>query len=446
MNVEKQLFDAFPQRLKNADQLFMDDFFRDRPPISNVYSFGVVLSRSRASDDEPQFECKEHKAKDCASCFDWGKIIIAKMKKSLQRPDIIDLDLDREAQLGLLASMGIALSRASPIPDLGLQKRLFSAIDYSQKFAKFFPSANFVDPSSLSIWTNQSKPAVQAVMQATLAEMTGLARGSNTFPPYQDAFLDVRQTIAGLAKLWDQKKSVVVLQDKSSEFAICVRIVNVYVLKDGIPLIVILYGRGSRSSSPRATLDWSTPQEQELLLSILNLNADRVALDYKPSRAPSERTFSLSFLLPMTDLNQQQITTSKLQFDPGCLLCGSEATKRCTGCSVADYCSTDCQKKHWKAHKPLCTSLKGGKWQIVHGGSAFLVKIQREPSDGAMLFHDAQTSFHLYLRQDEDPAAWSFAEEQMSNGLEKIYRWAKRTVDDQLTVCFDKPPLKDPEW
>ncbi len=28
--------------------------------------------------------------------------------------------------------------------------------------------------------------------------------------------------------------------------------------------------------------------------------------------------------------------------------------KRCSGCNIAWYCSTTCQKQHWKEHKPKC--------------------------------------------------------------------------------------------
>ncbi|KAJ7661755.1 hypothetical protein B0H17DRAFT_1093865 [Mycena rosella] len=30
--------------------------------------------------------------------------------------------------------------------------------------------------------------------------------------------------------------------------------------------------------------------------------------------------------------------------------------RRCAGCSVVRYCSKECQKAHWKAHKPYCVS------------------------------------------------------------------------------------------
>jgi hypothetical protein len=39
-----------------------------------------------------------------------------------------------------------------------------------------------------------------------------------------------------------------------------------------------------------------------------------------------------------------------------CSACKQPASQRCSACSNARYCSTECQKKDWKMHKMLCMS------------------------------------------------------------------------------------------
>ena len=39
-----------------------------------------------------------------------------------------------------------------------------------------------------------------------------------------------------------------------------------------------------------------------------------------------------------------------------CFNCGKPGHKlpKCRQCSQAYYCNNDCQRKHWKTHKPVC--------------------------------------------------------------------------------------------
>ena len=46
---------------------------------------------------------------------------------------------------------------------------------------------------------------------------------------------------------------------------------------------------------------------------------------------------------------------------PSCSMCGAVgASKKCSKCRVAVYCTKTCQKAHWKAHKMVCASLAQG--------------------------------------------------------------------------------------
>jgi hypothetical protein len=37
-----------------------------------------------------------------------------------------------------------------------------------------------------------------------------------------------------------------------------------------------------------------------------------------------------------------------------CACCGATATCHCSRCTVVKYCSKECQRAHWKAHRPSC--------------------------------------------------------------------------------------------
>lgn len=39
----------------------------------------------------------------------------------------------------------------------------------------------------------------------------------------------------------------------------------------------------------------------------------------------------------------------------GICTCGKPGTKKCSGCSVARYCSVECQRENWPKHKKVCS-------------------------------------------------------------------------------------------
>lgn len=50
------------------------------------------------------------------------------------------------------------------------------------------------------------------------------------------------------------------------------------------------------------------------------------------------------------------ITTEKdaQKKNPRCMVCGKESTKHCSICKRVYYCTAECQRSNWKAHKPSC--------------------------------------------------------------------------------------------
>jgi hypothetical protein len=48
-----------------------------------------------------------------------------------------------------------------------------------------------------------------------------------------------------------------------------------------------------------------------------------------------------------------------------CMFCKKDPSPHmCSGCSVACYCSQECQKRHWKSHKPICSKLKNAETEL----------------------------------------------------------------------------------
>ena len=90
----------------------------------------------------------------------------------------------------------------------------------------------------------------------------------------------------------------------------------------------------------------------------------------------------------------------------------------------------------------------------IHADKVFMVKLQIAVNTGSgipksILIYDRQKSFQVYLMANDDANAFGEAASAIKTtgwkGL-KMYRWAKRTGDFQLSVCFDRAPEKDPQW
>lgn len=159
---------------------------------------------------------------------------------------------------------------------------------------------------------------------------------------------------------------------------------------------------------------------------------------------------------------------------------------------VADHLSTACQKAHWKEHKAFCRSVRDGTWtpytfsdSITIGGQklftaslnfqsplksqtdkdkaaggvpanahedkAFLVKLQRPLSEQRefrfpIMVYDRNRTFQGHIAPEDNASAWNTIVAQMPPSKLKIYRWAKRVGDWQLSLCLDREPSETPQW
>ncbi|KAI0767665.1 hypothetical protein C8Q74DRAFT_1204403 [Fomes fomentarius] len=238
----------------------------------------------------------------------------------------------------------------------------------------------------------------------------------------------------------------------------------------------------------------TTPLEFKLLQELLAMNAKLLPLEYKPRKDLYEEKFRVSVLLPVGPLTFEAL--GSLNNDTGCVICGKERTSRCSQCQCVSYCGAGCQKADWPAHKTNCRSLKGGQWCTitfrtqmpgyehcaqefvsrkgvthpqtlstlciptsspppnVHGDKVFLIKVQAEmdKTTTTILIYDRQRSFkEVYFVEADDPAMHAAVLAEIKgprggyDGL-KMYRWAKRTGDNLLSVCLDRAPTSPILW
>lgn len=151
------------------------------------------------------------------------------MKMTEKNQHTILVEATRERKLGLLTAMGIELPSSTKLSKAALEQKLKFALDASQSYSKVIGDGLF-DPSKLPIWsTNQGKSASEAVRRGNLHEarsnmMARLSGRENAVDLYENAFMDLRQTLMAFGSIWDQGFCFALLQDKDEEYAICVRV------------------------------------------------------------------------------------------------------------------------------------------------------------------------------------------------------------------------------
>lgn len=68
-----------------------------------------------------------------------------------------------------------------------------------------------------------------------------------------------------------------------------------------------------------------------------------------------------------------------------------------------------------------------------------------------VMIYDRQCSFKVFFGESENPSAYAEIQAEMRGprgGYEgmKMYRWAKRTGDWELSVCLDRVPETGIKW
>jgi hypothetical protein len=85
----------------------------------------------------------------------------------------------------------------------------------------------------------------------------------------------------------------------------------------------------------------------------------------------------------------------------------------------------------------------------IHSDRTFMIKLQRPLTSDVMgmLIYDRTRSFTGHVLRDAGPDVYDAAMRYMPLGSAlKIYRWAKRVGDWELSVCMDREPDEKPQW
>lgn len=105
---------------------------------------------------------------------------------------------------------------------------------------------------------------------------------------------------------------------------------------------------------------------------------------------------------------------------------------------------------------PPTTPSNASPPQNVHGDRAFLIKLQHTHGlgEGSFLVYDRKRSFTVYFMESKAPDVFRKFKAEIEGprggnyggGMYKMYRWAKRVGDWELSVCLDKVPQEEIKW
>lgn len=133
-----------------------------------------------------------------------------------------DPSFTRDELIQVLSDMGITIPTTSKLPKDALEKRLKQAINASQTLSAIITRPP-IDLSQYSRWPAQGGRSLfdairRGDLNETILSTQALFHGlADPFPLHKNAFMDVRQTLMGLAKYWDGGQHIAVMQDLNRE-------------------------------------------------------------------------------------------------------------------------------------------------------------------------------------------------------------------------------------
>lgn len=126
----------------------------------------------------------------------------------------------RDELLRVLDDIGVSVPPGSKLSTEALDKRLKQAINVVQSANAYISKDGPLDVLTLGPWP-RDRPLLQAVRRGNLHEVKmvqeAMRRGENPAPLYQNAFMDLRQTLMSLGNVWDTGVKNALVQDRECE-------------------------------------------------------------------------------------------------------------------------------------------------------------------------------------------------------------------------------------
>ena len=135
------------------------------------------------------------------------------------------MDASRDEILVVLACMGVELTPTTKLPLVALQRRLTKALDCTQSVIK----SKEVDPSAFPLWSSTSRDSLEKASQ--VISMQEAFQGSGLLaqqPLYENAFLDLRQTVVGFGHHWDEGYRHIIVEDMDGSYGVTLRVCDFY--------------------------------------------------------------------------------------------------------------------------------------------------------------------------------------------------------------------------
>uniref|UniRef100_A0A8H8CHX9 Uncharacterized protein n=1 Tax=Psilocybe cubensis TaxID=181762 RepID=A0A8H8CHX9_PSICU len=345
----------------------------------------------------------------------------------------------REDTLILLESLGISLPPTTKISLDDLNKRLKDALDAAQRLHAVIETLP-LNPADHPIWP-ADKDLEEATRKFNFKEAIQM-RLANAAPKVssnkKDTFWEMRKVVTSFAQESPTGREFC-MSDTLGElvnWGVYVNVTQIRCIKD-TPVYILVYKevipqKGQTlydalesviGTSNRLLINVQTTDfERQSMLKLFRMNAKRLspnfhAIDEKKAQKMGLKT---SFVLPLGPLNMKD--TGKFSNVTGCEVCGKTNIE---------------------------TANAGVVPPDIHNGKVFLVKFQislmQFKDEAHMLIYDRQRSFRGIWKRCKERDLFDEAEDSMGDNL-RMYRWARRVGDYQLSVCLDRPPAKDPVW